>query len=327
MLKVPPTQDAFSAYVSQSRVLSWAEILSAYTAGMPDQILDALMDAVSADYEVLGELGRRDESIGFLARTWAGRILVVLLLSPGAQGAEEEYSLDVIDKLDARVPQPPQECLQCHTSLRPWARFCTRCGNDASGLAATGSLKPDDLRRLAERAAGEQYELLGEMARSGGGGAVYFGRDRATKKVAVLRLERGSDARVAVTSTQTLKTMETPVRSMPSDDVGRKKARVSLVLSSLSASVDEERGADQRSVSKAEPAEPAEPRIGLTRAEALALLGIDPAATPPEIRRRYEDMYSEYRVRETNAPTKALRMKYQTSLAAIEAAGIVLMGA
>ena len=282
------------------------------------------MDAVSADYEVLGELGRRDESIGFLARTWAGRVLVVLLLSPGAQGTDQEYSLDVIEKLDARVPQPPQECSQCHMTLRPWARFCTRCGNDVSGLAATGSMKPDDLRRLAERAAGDQYELLGEMARSGGGGAVYFGRDRATKKVAVLRLERGSDERVAVKSTQTLKTLETPVRSGPSDDEGRKKARVSLVMSSLNVNSDEQRKPDQRTVAKAEAAA-AEPPIGLTREEALALLGIDPAATLPEIRRRYEDMYSEYRVRETNAPTKALRMKYQTSVAAIEAAGTVLL--
>ena len=282
------------------------------------------MDAVSADYEVLGELGRRDESIGFLARTWAGRVLVVLLLSPGAQGTDQEYSLDVIEKLDARVPQPPQECSQCHMTLRPWARFCTRCGNDVSGLAATGSMKPDDLRRLAERAAGDQYELLGEMARSGGGGAVYFGRDRATKKVAVLRLERGSDERVAVKSTQTLKTLETPVRSGPSDDEGRKKARVSLVMSSLNVNSDEQRKPDQRTVAKAEAAA-AEPPIGLTREEALALLGIDPAATLPEIRRRYEDMYSVYRVRETNAPTKALRMKYQTSVAAIEAAGTVLL--
>ena len=282
------------------------------------------MDAVSADYEVLGELGRRDESIGFLARTWAGRVLVVLLLSPGAQGTDQEYSLDVIEKLDARVPQPPQECSQCHMTLRPWARFCTRCGHDVSGLAATGSMKPDDLRRLAERAAGDQYELLGEMARSGGGGAVYFGRDRATKKVAVLRLERGSDERVAVKSTQTLKTLETPVRSGPSDDEGRKKARVSLVMSSLNVNSDEQRKPDQRTVAKAEAAA-AEPPIGLTREEALALLGIDPAATLPEIRRRYEDMYSEYRVRETNAPTKALRMKYQTSVAAIEAAGTVLL--
>ena len=284
------------------------------------------MDAVSADYEVLGELGRRDESIGFLARTWAGRVLVVLLLSPGAQGTDQEYSLDVIEKLDARVPQPPQECSQCHMTLRPWARFCTRCGHDVSGLAATGSMKPDDLRRLAERAAGDQYELLGEMARSGGGGAVYFGRDRATKKVAVLRLERGSDERVAVKSTQTLKTLETPVRSVLSEEEGRKKARVSLVMSSLNSKTDEQRKPEQRTAAKPEAAAP-EPPIGLTREEALALLGIDPAATPPEIRRRYEDMYSEYRVRETNAPTKALRMKYQTSLAAIEAAGTVLMGA
>ncbi len=285
------------------------------------------MDAVSADYEVLGELGRRDESIGFLARTWAGRVLVVLLLSPGAQGTEQEYSLDVIEKLDARVPQPPQECSQCHMTLRPWARFCTRCGHDVSGLAATGSMKPDDLRLLAERTAGDQYELLGEMARSGGGGAVYFGRDRATRKVAVLRLERGSDERVAVKSTQTLKTMETPVRSTPSDDEGRKKARVSLVLSSLTVNTDGQQRPDAALVARQESPTAGAPALGLTREDALALLGIDPSASMPEIRRRYEDMYSEYRVRETNAPTKALRVKYQTSLAAIEAAGNVLLGA
>ena len=122
-----------------------------------DPILHALIEAVSADYEVFGELGRReDRSIAFLARTRSTQALMVLALSPGLEGAEEEYSLEVLEKLDARVPELPQQCSQCNTILRPWARFCTRCGHDASGLAASGTLGTEELRKLAERAAGDK---------------------------------------------------------------------------------------------------------------------------------------------------------------------------
>ena len=294
-----------------------------------DPILHALIEAVSADYEVFGELGRReDRSIAFLARTWSTRALMVLVLSPGGEGADEEYSLEVFEKLDARVPELPQQCSQCHTLLRPWARFCTRCGHDASGLAASGSLGAEELRKLAERAAGDKYELLGEMPRAGGGGAVYFGRNRQNGKVAALRLELGRDEKVAVSATQTLKTLETPRHMLPGadDDSNKKAGRVSVVINSTAL--------DTMSEHHPPPAAPKPPRHTLTgtepssalsRDEALAVLGLDVTATEGEIRRRYQDMYSEYRVRETNAPTAALRLKYRSSLASIEAAGRVLV--
>ena len=295
---------------------------------MPDDpILQALIEAVTADFEVFGELGRReDKSIAFLARSRVTRALAALVLSPGAEGTDEEYSLEVYEKLDARVPEVAQQCSMCHTALRPWARFCTRCGHDASGLSASGSMSPDDLRKLAERTAGNDYELLGEMPRSGGGGAVYFGRSRATSKVAALRLELRGGEQVAVSATQTLKTLETPQRVGPVSDTDapRKAGRVSVVLNAMVG--DETPPAPAAPIVK--PVQHTltgtEPKAGLTRAMALDVLGLTPLATDTEIRRRYEDLYSEYRVRETNAPTATLRGKYKASLASIEAAGVTL---
>ncbi len=294
-----------------------------------DPILHALIEAVSADYEVFGELGRReDRSIAFLARTRSTHALMVLALSPGLEGAEEEYSLEVLEKLDARVPELPQQCSQCNTILRPWARFCTRCGHDASGLAASGTLGTEELRKLAERAAGDKYELLGEMPRAGGGGAVYFGRNRQTGKVAALRLELGRDEKVAVSATQTLKTLETPRHMLPgADDHANKKAgRVSVIINSASLEAANERHASPTAAkSPRHTLTGTEPSSALSRDGALAVLGLDGTATEGEIRLRYQDLYSEYRVRETNAPTAALRQKYRSSLASIEAAGRVLV--
>lgn len=296
---------------------------------MPDPISTALIEAVSGDYEVFGELGRRDDGvIVFLARTIVARTLVALVLTPGTAGTEEEYSLDVLDKLDARVPESPQECSQCHSMLRPWARFCVRCGHDASGLSASGSLGPDELRSLAERAAGDRYELLGELPRSGGGGAVYFGRNRQTGKVAALRLELGGNERVGVSTMQTLRTIDAPREASPADGAPSRPpvARVSVVMNAA-ASIEPETGDDAPLATRQKPRHTLtgnEPSSGLSRHDALAVLGLDAAATDGEIRRRYQDLYSEYRVRETNAPTAALRVKYQSSLASIETAGLVL---
>ena len=299
-------------------------------AAMPaDPILHALIEAVSADYEVFGELGRReDRSIAFLARTWSTRALMVLVLSPGGEGADEEYSLEVFEKLDARVPEPPHQCSQCHTALRPWARFCSRCGHDASGLAASGALGPEELRKLAEGAEGGKYELIGEMPRAGGGGAVYFGRNRQSGKVAILRLELNTDARVAVSATQTLKTLEAPAQARPgSDRDSRKKAgRVSVIINPGNLeTVTESHPPSATPKPQRHSLTGNEPSSALTKTEALAVLGLDATATEGEIRRRYQDLYSEYRVRETNAPTSALRLKYRSSVASIEAAGSVLL--
>jgi hypothetical protein len=284
-----------------------------------DPVLDALIEAVSAEYEVFGELGQReDRSIAFLSRRHSTNALVALLLSPTRDGADGEYSLEVVDQLDARVPSAPQQCVKCLVSLRPWARYCTRCGHDASGVSASGLTGADDLRRLAEEAAGSKYEFLGEMPRAGGGGAVYFGRNRRTGQVAALRLELGTDLKASVSTTQTLVMHDSPPDDQPAvPNTKRRSGGVSVVMRPIAP--------ETKSKTPIPTLTGNEPTTSLSAAEAAAILGVDAAAAPEEIRRRYEDMYSEYRVRETNAPTATLRAKYRASLASIEAAGRALL--
>lgn len=61
-------------------------------------------------------------------------------------------------------------------------------------------------------------------------------------------------------------------------------------------------------------AKPAAGAGPMTEAEAGALLGLPGGASVVEGRRRYEQMFNDYQVRVTNAPTAALRRMYQRNL-------------
>jgi hypothetical protein len=62
----------------------------------------------------------------------------------------------------------------------------------------------------------------------------------------------------------------------------------------------------------------------MSPSDAAALLGVSPEATPDEVRRRYESLHNDFRVRLTNAPTPALKKTYQKSLVDLQAALEVL---
>lgn len=63
----------------------------------------------------------------------------------------------------------------------------------------------------------------------------------------------------------------------------------------------------------------------MNRAEAAAILSVDPEASADEARRAYQDLFTEHQVRLTNAPTPALRSLYQARLLELDEARDVLL--
>jgi hypothetical protein len=62
----------------------------------------------------------------------------------------------------------------------------------------------------------------------------------------------------------------------------------------------------------------------MTKEEAAAILGILPTSTIEEVRRRYQELHSDYQIRLTNAPTPMLRKAYQKNLQELREASQVL---
>jgi len=62
----------------------------------------------------------------------------------------------------------------------------------------------------------------------------------------------------------------------------------------------------------------------MTKEEAAAILGILPTSTIDEVRRRYQELHSDYQIRLTNAPTPTLRKAYQKNLQELREASEVL---
>jgi hypothetical protein len=104
----------------------------------------------------------------------------------------DEYGLELVRHLDNSMPAPDSKCFKCGASVTGWARFCSSCGSDLSGSAPASDDATERalmLEAVKEAVAG-QYDVLGEMSRNEGGGAVYFARDPATNKIVALRLQR-----------------------------------------------------------------------------------------------------------------------------------------
>ena len=163
-----------------------------------DKFLRAVQRAVAGDFEVLGELGRGAKGrIVYLARETASRGLVALQLVPGEGGVESgELWLDVLRKLDPSVPSAEGQCPRCGQALRGWGRFCSQCGSDLSGVApgSGADTSVDRLLDAVKQAAGQRYEVLGQMDRTEGGGVVYFAREKEGGKIVALRLQKDAPA-------------------------------------------------------------------------------------------------------------------------------------
>ncbi len=63
----------------------------------------------------------------------------------------------------------------------------------------------------------------------------------------------------------------------------------------------------------------------MTRSEAAVVLGVEETTPLKEIERRYKELYSEYHVRLTNAPTSTLKKRYAEQIRELEAAGECLL--
>jgi hypothetical protein len=155
-----------------------------------DDLLTAVREAASAEFVVLGEMGRGGNGIvAYLARDRADGKLVALKVTPDPRGGNE-YTLDVAKQLDASVPAPSSTCPSCGVSLRGWHRFCTQCGiNLWSDRSAGEGWNKTDLLKAVEQAVHGKFEILGEMDRAEGGGTVYFARELESGRLEALRLQ------------------------------------------------------------------------------------------------------------------------------------------
>jgi hypothetical protein len=165
------------------------------------ELLTAVREAVAGEYKLLGELGCGERgTVFYLAHELTANQLVALKVEPLSGGDTSgeysgEYSVDVLRELDASVPDVGTHCPQCAARLREWARFCTQCGLDVSGVGP--SLKQEfsraELLDAVRAAAAGEYEVFGEMPRRGGGGLVYFARELASGKIVGMKLQEESE--------------------------------------------------------------------------------------------------------------------------------------
>src|SRR3954463_14740390 len=198
-----------------------------------DVIWEALSRALTGEYDILARLGfGRGDSPVYLARELVTGSLVVLRLPPISGGNDaQEYGLEVVRQIDYTLPPMETRCSHCGRTLHQWARFCTKCGQDISGLAPEGRTR-DQLLRMAREAAAGRYEVLGEMTRAEGGGLVYFARELDTGKVVGFQLEPDPRAMLTITPTH-LEAVEEPVhveqpRRLPVPNTGKTTKRISI---------------------------------------------------------------------------------------------------
>ncbi len=157
---------------------------------LSDRDLLATVQEAAEDFTVYGELGRHGDTLAaLLARQRADQRLVILMVQAStSELGEVELSIEVKHELDARIPDGGTKCPACSAALRPWVRFCTRCGHDVTGKGASTAGERDELREAVKAAVEADYEFLGEIRRSEGGGDVFFARGRANGRIAALRL-------------------------------------------------------------------------------------------------------------------------------------------
>jgi hypothetical protein len=175
-------------------------------------LLTAVREAAAGVFDVLGELGATAEGVVvFLARELNGGELVLLTVERAPDAGSEQYFLDVARELDASVPDVELRCPRCRAKLRQWARFCTQCGLDVSGEAPASGEQSSRmaLREKVRAATAGQYEFLGDIPRSEGGGLVYFARDLVDGRIVTLRLQKDLNKQFEVGVTRTLRAVDT----------------------------------------------------------------------------------------------------------------------
>ncbi len=178
------------------------------SAPQADALLGAVKEAAAADFDVLGEIGRGEAGvIIYLASEASSRRLVALRLQRDGQLADE-FTLEIVRHLDNSMPAPESKCVQCGKAIKGWARFCSYCGADFTGVAPKegDAVERALMLEAVKDAVSDEFDVLGEMSRTEGGGAVYFACDRKTGKIVALRLQReGAGEEFSVGLTTALK--------------------------------------------------------------------------------------------------------------------------
>jgi hypothetical protein len=190
--------------------------------------MESLRESAGTEYDILGFLGQQGGlKFVYLAREMAtGELAALILESEGTDGSgEPAFSITIKRELDGSVPDPETLCPRCRAKLRRWARFCTQCGQDVSGISATSGSRHSRATLLGavRSAAGDEYEVLGEMSRTEGGGLVYFARDLSSGKIVALRLDRAGEEEYSVNVTRVLKPLPSRPAGAPAPQ------RISLV--------------------------------------------------------------------------------------------------
>lgn len=180
-----------------------------------DELMGSLQAAASDEFEVIGFLGRREPNeYVFLGRELSSDDLVALQLE--SEGVDEwgrpAFTVDVVRKLGSSIPDAGSLCSRCQSRLRRWARFCTQCGQDVSGVSASSGSAHSRVTLLSavRNAAGGDYEVLGDMQRAEGGGLVYFAREKDSGKIVSLRLDQEGNEDYALSVTRVLKPLPRP---------------------------------------------------------------------------------------------------------------------
>ena len=190
-------------------------------------LLTAVREAAAGVFDVLGELGATAEGVVvFLARELDGGELALLTLERAPNAGSEQYFLDVARELDASVPDVELRCPRCRAELRQWARFCTHCGLDVSGEAPASGEQSSRfaLREKVRAATAGQYEFLGDIPRSEGGGLVYFARDLVDGRIVTLRLQKDLNKQFEVGVTRTLRAIDPPSTEATQRSAGARPA-------------------------------------------------------------------------------------------------------
>jgi hypothetical protein len=194
-------------------------------------LMESLQESVGDDYDVLGFLGKRDgRHFVFLARErqGAGELVAVQLEEDGVDAdGQPTFSIDVVRQLDRSVPDEGALCPKCKHRLRKWARFCTQCGADVSGVGVSGGSAHSRTTLLSavRSAASADLEILGEMPRAEGGGLVYFGREHSSGRIVALRLDQEGGEEYSLSVTRVIK----PLPKRPPASSGSGTRSVSIV--------------------------------------------------------------------------------------------------
>lgn len=162
-----------------------------------DAVWEALARALSGEYEIVARLGLGNGGAPvYLARELVTDSFVALRLPDLISGQDAKSGLEIVRQLDGSLPEIETKCPHCAATIRHWSRHCSSCGHDIAGMTPRSSGQTrEQLGTLARNVARHKYQILGDMARADGGGAVYFGRDLTSGEIVGLQLESGRSGR------------------------------------------------------------------------------------------------------------------------------------